>query len=153
MLVTDPTEAIHSSEILQTVARYFDVLERHDAGGGIAYELLSHNPPLVRASAQQRDPYIERVLALDREATRACKVPPLFSYFIARPRKHVLKDEARLAYWQQAEAESERLAARRGGVYSRHQYLRLQLQLRLGRVQHHWYRAKMRLLAIVGRTP
>jgi SAM-dependent methyltransferase len=153
MLVTDPTEAIHSSLILDTVARYFDIVERHDAGGGIAYELLSRNPPLARASPQHRDPHIERVLALDLEATRAGKVPPLFSYFIARPRKRVLKDEARLAYWQRAEAESERVAERRRGVYSRPQYLRLLFQLGLGRIQYLWHRAKRRLAAILGRTP
>jgi SAM-dependent methyltransferase len=128
MLATDPTEAVHSAMIPAVVARYFDIVERHDTGGGIAYELLTHNPRLGTVPPAERDRHVERLLALDREATRTGRVPPLFTYFIARPKRSVLQHEVRLRGWQQEEAERERRAAVRGGVYSDAQYVELLLQ-------------------------
>lgn len=43
MLVTDPTEAIHANLINRTIGRYFVILDKRDVGGGIAYELFTHN--------------------------------------------------------------------------------------------------------------
>ena len=60
MLHVDPTEAIHSELILAMVARYFDIFERHDTGGGIAYELLTHNPPLHARGRRRRTPISAR---------------------------------------------------------------------------------------------
>jgi SAM-dependent methyltransferase len=128
MLATDPTEAVHSALIPSVVGRYFDIVERHDTGGGIAYELLTHNPQLGVVPPAERDAQVERLLALDRQATRSGRVPPLFTYFVARPNKAVLRDQARLRGWQEEESERERRAAARGGVYSNAQYLELQLE-------------------------
>ena len=47
MLKTDPTEAIHSDLTIPVLSRYFDIFERHDAGGGIAYEILLNNTKLI----------------------------------------------------------------------------------------------------------
>jgi SAM-dependent methyltransferase len=128
MLATDPTEAVHSALIPALVARYFEIVERHDTGGGIAYELLTHNPRLGSVPPAERDGQVERLLALDRQATRSGRVPPLFTYFVARPDKAVLGASAQLRAWQDEEAERERRAAARGGVYTSAQYLELQLQ-------------------------
>jgi len=136
MLHTDPTEAIHSELILDTVARYFDVFERHDTGGGIGYELLTHNPPLHALGPEAADPYIREVLAWDRHDTAHGRVPPLFSYFLARPRKDVLRDTARLRGFQDEEDRREARARARYGVYSfghRLLILRHRLGLRLRR--------------------
>lgn len=119
----DPTEAIHSELIIESVSRYFEIVERHDTGGGIAYELLTHNPRLQGVPADERDAQIDRILALDRRYTELGRVPPLFSYFLARPRKAALLDRAMVEHHQRAEDLREEKARRWGGVYSGPQYL------------------------------
>jgi SAM-dependent methyltransferase len=139
MLHTDPTEAIHSELTLATLGRYFDIFERHDTGGGVAYELLTHNPSLDSLGPEAADPYIREVLAWDRHYTARGQVPQLFSYFLARPRKEVLQDTSRLRAFQDEEDRREARARARGGVYSfgnRLTMLRHRLELcrmRLGR--------------------
>jgi SAM-dependent methyltransferase len=128
MLVMDPTEAIHSSLIMDTVARYFEVVEHHDGGGGLAYDLLTNNPSLASVAKTDRVREVRRLLARDRELTLSGKVPPFFTYFIARPRQDVLDDTVRLAAWQAEEDERERRAAGRGSVYTNLQYLKLKRQ-------------------------
>ena len=43
MLVTDPSEAVHSELILATLGRYFELRHLRHLGGPIAYELLNSN--------------------------------------------------------------------------------------------------------------
>ena len=122
MVFDDPTEAIHSELIIESVSRYFEILERHDTGGGIAYELLTHNPKLKNVPAEELDFYIDEILKYDKEYSSSKQVPPLFSYFIAKPNKSVLSDAARLAYYQKIEDLREEKARKRRGVYSNSQY-------------------------------
>lgn len=103
MMFADPTEAIHSELIIESVSRYFEIFERHDTGGGIAYELLTHNPKLNNISTDELDIHITRILALDKEYTQQNRVPPLFSYFLARPKKSVLLDDIKLNDYQKIE--------------------------------------------------
>lgn len=123
MLHSDPTEAIHSNLIIDTMERYFDIFERHDTAGGVAYELLTHNPRLKQLPAADLDEVVDRVLRADRELTESGAVPAMFSYFIARPRKESLQDAARVAEFQAEEEERERRASQRCGVYSTAQHL------------------------------
>ncbi|HXA43611.1 MAG TPA: methyltransferase domain-containing protein [Candidatus Solibacter sp.] len=123
MLVMDPTEAIHSDLIMETLARYFDIIERHDTGGGIAYELLTHNARLKELSPAELDPIVENVLRADRDYTRTGAVPQMFSYFLARPRKASLDDSALLDRYRSEEEDRELHAAQWRGAYSRRQYL------------------------------
>jgi len=123
MLATDPTEAIHSDLILDTLSRYFDVFERHDTGGGIAYELLTHNSQIKELTADELDLLVDQVLQADRAYTRSGEVPQMFSYFIGRPRKESLDDSAKLDRYRQEEEDREHLASRRRGAYSLSQYL------------------------------
>lgn len=148
MLVTDPTEAIHSALIPDMVSRYFDVVERHDTGGGIAYELLTHNDRLHSAAPEERDRHVEALLALDGEATRSGRVPPLFSYFVTRPRKQALQDAYHLRRWSAEEAERERRAAKRGGVYSNLEYVKLSVQRLYGEIERKRHIARQRLGAL-----
>jgi SAM-dependent methyltransferase len=122
MVMDDPTEAIHSELIFESVSRYFEIFERHDTGGGIAYEILTHNPKLKDVPADELDIHIGRILALDKEYTHLNRVPPLFSYFLARPKKSVLSDEKKLKYYQDVENLREDKARKRHGVYSNRQY-------------------------------
>ena len=123
MVFDDPTEAIHSELIFESVARYFEIFERHDTGGGIAYELLTHNSKLQNVPADELDFHIGRILTLDKEYTDLKQVPPLFSYFLARPKKSVLPNKPMLERYQKMEDLREEKARRRHGVYSNGQYL------------------------------
>jgi len=122
MILNDPTEAIHSELIIESISKYFEIFERHDTGGGIAYELLTHNPKLKNVSADELDIHIGRILAIDREYTQRNQVPPLFSYFLARPKKSVLLSKRKLEYYQKIENLREDKARKRLGVYSNNQY-------------------------------
>ena len=122
MVYSDPTEAIHSELIIESLSRYFEIFERHDTGGGIAYELLTHNPKLENVPADELDFHINRILMLDNEYTNLKRVPPLFSYFLAKPRKSVLLDERKLEQYQKEENLREEKARKRHGVYSISQY-------------------------------
>lgn len=125
MLLDDPTEAIHADLVLDALGRYFTIEERHDAGGGIAYEVITHNPKFFsgRPDADVL-PHLEHLLRADAGLTDAGTVPPLFSYYIARPNKAALEDPA-LAVHQEAEDAREAWAARHAGVYTWPQYWRL----------------------------
>lgn len=127
MLAVDPTEAIHSELIIDMVERYFDIFERHDTGGGIAYEILTHNEKLDDIHPEELYPHIERILNFDRRYTEADKVPPLFSYFISKPKKDVLLDETKIRQYQLLEDMREMKAENRGGVYSFTDFLGLKV--------------------------
>jgi hypothetical protein len=149
MMFDDPTEAIHSELIIESVSRYFEIFERHDTGGGIAYELLTHNPKLNNISTDELDIHITRILALDKEYTQQNRVPPLFSYFLARPKKSVLLDDIKLNDYQKTENLREEKARKRHGVYSNGQYVAMMLH-------HLWYvrlkGAKHRVKALLKKT-
>jgi len=49
-------------------------------------------------------------------------VPPLFSYFLAKPKKSVLSDKTKLEYYQKVEDLREEKASKRHGAYSNGQY-------------------------------
>jgi SAM-dependent methyltransferase len=121
MLHDDPTEAIHSDLTFDTMRRYFDLVERHDVGGGVAYEILTHNEKARRLPDEEIAPHLDRLLAMDDEYTAAGRVPTLFSYFVARPRKVALDDPV---IWKHQAAEDDReLRARRlRGTYRMRDY-------------------------------
>jgi len=125
MMSVDPTEAIHSELIIESVERYFDIFERHDTGGGIAYELLTNNPKLKNVPTDELHTHIGRILKLDKEYTNLKRVPPMFSYFLAKPRKSILSDKTKLEYYQRVEDLREEKAHKRRGVYSNRQYFML----------------------------
>ncbi len=123
MLYTDPTEAIHSELIFASVARYFEIFERHDTGGGIAYEILTHNSKLKTIPSEELNPYIDQILAIDRKYSESKGVPPMFSYFLARPNKQALADSAAIRRFQQVEEQRESWSRAHHGAYSIRQYI------------------------------
>lgn len=123
MLYTDPTEAIHSNLIIESVARYFDVRERHDTGGGIAYEILTHNAKLGSIPPDELNPHLDHVLALDKKYTATQAVPPLFAYWIAQPHKSTLSDTVMLERYEMLEQQREAWARAHRGTYSYGEYL------------------------------
>ena len=127
MLVNDPTEAIHSELIIETVSRWFEIFERHDTGGGIAYEILTHNTGLGQIPPEELSPHIIHILNLDKVYTQKKQVPPLFSYFIARPKKDTLLNHRLINKYQKYENRREYRASKRRGVYSNRDYFLLLL--------------------------
>jgi len=125
MLATDPTEAIHSELIIESISRYFHIFERHDSGGGIAYELLSHNPKLQMLPDKKLNLYVSKILDFDKKYSLQGKVPQLFSYFLANPNKDILLDRDFIIYFQTIEDLRERKAISRHGVYSFYQYFQI----------------------------
>lgn len=125
MLHHDPTEAIHSDLIFESLSRYFDILERHDSGGGIAYMILTHNSKLNSVRPSVLDKYIDKVLAADKHYTESKRVPPLFSYFIAKPNKKALLDKRKVKLFQEQENLREKNAALFAGVYTKYDFLKL----------------------------
>lgn len=122
MLQEDPTEAIHSELILETMGRYFDMVERHDTGGGIAYLLLTHNPKVKNKGIL---PQIKKILDYDRQYSDQKIIPPLFSYFIAKPNPKLLSDTQLYSDIQNKENLREEWASRWGGVYRLRDYFNL----------------------------
>src|SRR5258706_15930991 len=86
MLVTDPTEAIHSELVLATMDRYFLTEHFRRLGGAIAYLLLTHNQALFDASAPERDDIIELVLQDDERHVAEYPEDSLFTSSSSSPR-------------------------------------------------------------------
>jgi len=124
MLSTDPTEAIHSEMIVEAISRYFEIVEKHDTNGGVAYEILTHNDKLRSRPEKEVYPYVQDILRMDKKLTDEGKVPVLFSYFVAKPMKEMLSNKSRLQYFQVQEETRERWAKSHGGVYTYSDWLR-----------------------------
>jgi SAM-dependent methyltransferase len=116
MLAGDPTEAIHSELIEQTVRRYFELEEFSPVGGGLAYLVLSVNPGL---HANPEDPEADAIIrqVLEADAAWTAEHAPLFAFFWGNPNKSVLEDADQLARWTREEQDREIRAVGNGGEY------------------------------------
>ena len=117
MLQADPTEAIHSELILETFQQFFYELERKDLGGGIAYQIMHNNAPLYERRLQAAGSAVQDLLTADELLTEIAQVPNLFSFYVGRPRKALLADDAHVQALQRAENEREDRAKQNGGAY------------------------------------
>jgi len=118
MLVTDPTEAIHSELIVETLHRYFTVSEFTPLGGALAYPLLTHNARLFEADdSAERSKWIDRIMEADDRFLTEHPGSTLFAYFAGTPDESVLREGERLSRWATEESEREQRAARAGGEY------------------------------------
>lgn len=86
-LTGDPTEAVHSAEILRAVEDYFELVERKDLGGGIAYQILWNNIAEFEKDDAEAREVLSRLLEADEDLTRRGTVPSLFCFFVARARR------------------------------------------------------------------
>jgi len=71
------------------------------------------------------DMYIEKILLLDKTYTESKKVPPLFSYFLAKPQKGLLEAKRKLLMFQVEEDQREGKAKSRKWVYSNWDYAKM----------------------------
>lgn len=125
MLVADPTEAVHSELLLETMDRYFVPIHQRSLGGPIAYLLLTHNERLYAAPPEERDPLVRMILAADIEHIENFPEDNLFTFAISRPRPATELAPEMLARWARAEDEREQQAAAGDGRY----YLPTPIQL------------------------
>jgi SAM-dependent methyltransferase len=131
MLHDDPTEAIHSELIVETLHRYFAIERFVPLGGAIAYPLLTHNEGLFAlADKADQAKWVEEVLRADQEFLSEHPDSTLFAVFIATPRKAALRHPDVLARWEKEENDREDHARRNGGEY----YPRTALQDVYGRL-------------------
>lgn len=124
MLNVDASEAIHSELTFKMVSRYFDIVERHDTNGGIAYPILHNNYGFSKELTPEMKQWVDFLLEKDREYTISKKVPPLFSYFIAKPKKQTLLKARQVGLYQLMENQREALASKSNGIYYWQDYVK-----------------------------
>jgi SAM-dependent methyltransferase len=115
----DPTEAVHSELIVETLHRYFRVDELVPFGGALAYPVLIHNTRLFSdaVGSDEREKWGQLVLERDGEYLAENPESSLFAYLTAQPDKDVLTNREALAAWESAEDSREARAAENGGTY------------------------------------
>ena len=117
MLVTDPTEAVHSELILETLHRYFESPVVRPLGGAIAYPILTHNTNVHALSELDRRGFMPQLLALDEQESARSAESSLFAFLISRPLPFMQHDEAALRRWTEDEEVRETHAQHSGGEY------------------------------------
>jgi hypothetical protein len=118
MLLTDPTEAIHSELVFEVFRRYFQVVEHVPVGGAIAYPLLTFNERMFSApDGDEKSMWIQKILEADAQFLDSHPDSALFAYFTGRPLKAVLGDDEQLLRWTEEEDQREADARLNGGEY------------------------------------
>lgn len=85
MLISDPTEAIHSELILETIDHYFTNIVERPIGGSIAYPILTQNSQLPLISAVELESAIKKVLHHDLNETQELH-ESFFAFLVSTPR-------------------------------------------------------------------
>ncbi len=117
MLVDDPTEAIHSELLLETVSRYFRFEHLRPLGGCVAYPILTHNNRVTTAPPDLRASLVEQVVIADQAHTNRFPEDSLFTFAIASPRDKTELDEIQMTIWASKEALREEISKEHGGLY------------------------------------
>jgi SAM-dependent methyltransferase len=118
MLAEDATEAVHSELQFEVLQRYFDVVERVDLGGGIAYPFMfQHHALFADRDTEEGIAVVNATLEADRRALAEMPQSNLFSFCVATPRDPALDDPAQLAAWTAEEDAREERARQNGGRY------------------------------------
>ena len=93
----DITEAIRSAEILPAFETHFEMIERHNLGGGVAYQLLWNNIEEFTGDDPEAKAILQKIIDLDERYTQHKVVPNLFAFFIGSPRQASREEQARIA--------------------------------------------------------
>jgi 2-polyprenyl-3-methyl-5-hydroxy-6-metoxy-1,4-benzoquinol methylase len=115
-LAGDPTEAIHSADIVHALEHHFETIEFKPLCGGLAYPLLWNNLAEFRKGDAEAAATLEWLLRLDEAVTDSGVVPTLFAFMTCKPRRHRRPAEPldRLL----REPMRERIASWTGGRYA-----------------------------------
>ncbi|MDP2104584.1 MAG: class I SAM-dependent methyltransferase, partial [Desulfobulbaceae bacterium] len=106
----DITEAVRAADVISTFEHFFEVVERRDLGGGIAYQLLWNNVEEFSKNDPEAKALLKQIIDHDRSQTKKRRVPTLFAFFIGSSRAAVttLAEDANKYYRDRVEAELER---------------------------------------------
>jgi hypothetical protein len=118
ILDTDPTEAIHSSNIMRALEDFFEPIERKMLGGGVAYQLLWNNIAEFEKGDEEAKATLDSILRLDEALTAQGVVPPLFAFLVYGSRKRKPSLSAHVDR-RVREPLRERFADLTGGLYPR----------------------------------
>jgi SAM-dependent methyltransferase len=112
ILHSDPTEAVHSSDILKIVSRYFRIKEIRPLGGALAYELLYGNKALhVAQHTDLGRETINMIIAADETWTNFDPEKSFFNFWVAAPYPKDQHSQVQLDAWTAEEAEREERAS------------------------------------------
>ena len=117
MLVTDPTEAIHSDLVVPTIYKYFEVTHHARAGGAVAYPILTHNDAFWTLDPVERDRVAAEVLAADFSYLQREPQSSMFDYIVASPKGEMTGSRDSEEADERSEIERELHATRNGGYY------------------------------------
>ena len=117
MLATDPTEAIHSELIIDTMNRYFHIEHHHKIGGALAYLLLTFNDNFFKASEEDKEKWIQFILEEDSRYLLNNPMSSIFDFIVARSNKESLTDKKKIERFQEAENKREKYAMKNNGQY------------------------------------
>jgi len=116
MILTDPTEAIHSELIKSAFKMFFDIIEYRPLGGAIAYPLLTHNKNFSNISDLKiQNELLDQILFADEEWLNQNPDSELFAFFVGRPKYVLNMQEVENAL--EAEYAREYSAAKNQGYY------------------------------------
>ena len=84
----EPSEAIHSDLILDSISKHFDIVYQKNLNGGIAYQILHNNIEQFEdfSSNNESKKWLEYLLHNDRELSDNGSVPVLFWYGVTTPK-------------------------------------------------------------------
>jgi SAM-dependent methyltransferase len=118
MLHLDPTEAVHSELIVETLKRYFEVIYSTPLGGALAYHLLMNNTGLFAAKeTAQGAALVASIIHQDVRFTNMQLSRSLFGFIVCRPKPRQAIAAQLLEQWTREETEREAAAQRSGGRY------------------------------------
>jgi SAM-dependent methyltransferase len=115
MLVTDPSEAVHSELILETIAKYFNLTYHKKLGGVLIYELLNFNDKFWTLEDDYTKKWINFLLESDESYTIKTG-RSYFDFFICQPKAKIANTKI-LKQYEISENEREKAARDNGGLY------------------------------------
>lgn len=114
MLVTDPTEAIHSNLIVETFSRYYDLEFFRPVGGMLLYEILFQNEALLSLHGKEFTDLLQDIINEEERILTTNPYSTFFSYFVGK-KKQIDKDKITL--WLEEENQREKKAMENSGHY------------------------------------
>ena len=124
MMVTDPTEAIHSELIIKSINNFFTNLIEKPLGGSIAYPILTHNSNLSELSENEQASAIETVLNYDRSESSSLE-ESFFAFLVSIPKNQSELDIDLCNQIIGNEKKTELIAKKNGGQYYNKTYIQI----------------------------
>jgi hypothetical protein len=102
--------------ILPTFRKYFHTVHHAQAGGPIAYPLLTHNANMWALDPERKKALVAALIEQDR---RYCSdsAESFFDYFVGTPNREVAEANEADGSAEAEESKRESAAGRRGGIY------------------------------------